>query len=233
MPSDYPMRINKYLALMKYSTRRGADELIKKGSVFINGKKAVLGDKVLETDKVEVKFRGEKPELVYYAYHKPRGIETHSSQRGGTEIKHVFPVKNLFPMGRLDKDSHGLIILTNDGRITERLLSPEYNHEKEYVVTTKNDLRSNFKQKMEAGVQIEREKTKRCKVEITGKRSFRVVLTEGKRHQIRRMCSALFQDVDDLMRVRIMNIELGKMKEGDYRKLEGEELGVFFKSLGL
>jgi 23S rRNA pseudouridine2604 synthase len=234
MESAYPMRINKYLAEMKHSTRRGADELIKKGIVYINDRKAVLGDKIEKTDRVEVRYRGgEKKELVYIAYHKPRGIVTHSAQHGDTEIKHVVPIKNIFPIGRLDKDSHGLIILTNDGRITDRLLSPNYDHEKEYVVTTKNELRSNFKAKMEAGVQIDRERTKPSKVEITGDKSFRVILTEGKRHQIRRMCSALFQEVDDLKRTRIMNIKLGNLKEGAYRTIEGAELKTFLQSLDL
>jgi 23S rRNA pseudouridine2604 synthase len=231
--TDGPKRINKHLADEKLTTRRGADELIKKGQVFINGRRAVLGDKVSKTDKVEVRYRGKEKPLVYYAYHKPRGIETHSSQRGGREIKHVFHDKGVFPIGRLDKDSHGLIILTNDGRITDRLLSPKYEHDKEYEVTTKNLLRSNFKEKMEAGVKIEREMTKKCKVQITGKKSFRVILTEGKRHQIRRMCSALFQDVDDLKRIRVMNIELGKMPEGSSRKIEGAELKSFLKLLDL
>lgn len=233
MEESYPMRINKYLALKKHSTRRGADELIKQGKVFINGKKAELGDKVSETDKVEVRFRGQRPRLVYIAYNKPRGIVTHSAQHGDTEIKHVVPIKGVFPIGRLDKDSHGLIILTNDGRITDRLLSPEYDHEKEYFVTTKNDLRSNFEEKMEAGVQIDREKTRPCEVEILGKRKFKVVLTEGKRHQIRRMCTALFQEVDDLERTRIMNIKLGDLKPGNYRTIEGKELEKFLSLLGL
>ena len=138
----YPVRINKYLAWKKISTRRGADELIKNKKVFINGKLAILGSKVNETDIVEV--RGIKTkEYVYFAYNKPIGIETSSPKEG------------LFPLGRLDKNSHGLIILTNDGRITDQLLNPKYFHEKEYVVKTSNKLRSNFKQKMEAGVNLD------------------------------------------------------------------------------
>jgi 23S rRNA pseudouridine2604 synthase len=233
MNEEFPMRINKYLALEKKSTRRGADELIKKRQVFINGRLAVLGDKVTETDQVEVRFRGQEPPKVYYAYHKPVGVVTHSAQRGDTEIKHVVPIKDVFPIGRLDKESSGLIILTNDGRITDRLLSPEYEHDKEYLVTTKEPLRSSFKGKMEAGVQIESERTKPAKVEIINDNTFKVVLTEGKKHQIRRMCAALFQEVDTLKRIRIMNISLDKLPAGSYRQILGEELETFLHGIDL
>ncbi len=227
------MRINKYLALKKHSTRRGADELIKEKKVFINGKLAVLGDKVNANDNVEVRFRGKLKPYKYIAYNKPIGLVTHSAQGKDKDIADEFPVPDVFPVGRLDKDSHGLIILTNDGRITERLLGPEHFHEKEYLVKTKNDLRTSFKEKMEAGVKIESEMTAKCKVQVIGKRKFKVTLTEGKKHQIRRMCSALFQEVEDLKRVRIMNIELGTLAEGSYREITGKELEVFLKSLDL
>jgi 23S rRNA pseudouridine2604 synthase len=216
--NDYPMRINKYLALQKISTRRGADELVEEKKVFINGKLAVLGSKVNETDKVEVKGAKSR-EYVYFAYNKPIGIETTS------------PKPHLFPLGRLDKASHGLLILTNDGRITEALLSPKYFHEKEYVVKTSNKLRSSFKDKMEAGVNIEGYKTKPCKVKIINDFTFQVILTEGKKHQIRRMCSVLFQEVADLKRERIMNIKLGNLKPKTLREIKGEELNIFLKSL--
>jgi len=214
------MRINKYLADKKISTRRGADELIKEKKVFVNGKVAELGAQVNETDKVEIK--GAKPkEYKYFAYNKPIGLETASPKEG------------LFPMGRLDKNSHGLLILTNDGRITEQLLSPKYFHEKEYVVKTSNKLRSNFKQKMETGVNIEGYQTKQCKVQIVNENTFRVILTEGKKHQIRRMCSALFQEIADLKRERIMNIKLGKLQPNASREIKGEELAIFLKSLAI
>ena len=217
-PNSFPMRINKYLAFKKISTRRGADELVVNKKVFINGKLALLGSKVNEGDKIEV--RGTKPkEYKYFAYNKPIGIETNSPQEG------------LFPLGRLDKASHGLLILTNDGRITDQLLNPKYFHEKEYVVRTSNKLRSNFKQKMEAGVNIEGYKTKPCKVKILNDFSFRVILTEGKKHQIRRMCSALFQEIADLKREKIMNIKLGNLKSNAFREIKGEELAIFLKSL--
>lgn len=223
---SYPMRINKYLALNKYSTRRGADELIEKHQVFINDRMAVLGDKVMEKDVVEVRFRGKQKPLVYFAYNKPKGLQTE-------EIKYDVALKDMFPIGRLDKDSHGLMILTNDGRVTDRLLSPKYDHEKEYVVSVKDKLRTSFKDKMEAGVKIEKETTLPCKVKVINENTFRIILTEGKKHQIRRMCVALFQEVRDLKRVRVMNINLGKLAVGAHRQIEGEELNVFLKSLGL
>jgi 23S rRNA pseudouridine2604 synthase len=218
---------------MKHSTRRGADDLIKEKKVFINGKLAVLGDKVMQGDNVEVRFRGKIKPRIYIAYNKPVGVVTHSAQGEDKDIADEFPVKDVFPVGRLDKDSHGLIILTNDGRITERLLGPTHAHEKEYSVKTKENLRSSFKAKMEAGVRIEDGVTLPCKVQITGAKSFKVILTEGKKHQIRRMCSVLFQEVEDLKRVRVMNIELGKLKEGQHREIVGKELETFLKSLDL
>jgi 23S rRNA pseudouridine2604 synthase len=212
------MRINKYLADRNISTRRGADELIKNKKVFINGRLAVLGDQVNETDKVEVRGAEEKKYL-YFAYNKPVGVETALPQED--------PFRGMFPLGRLDKASHGLLIVTNDGRITEALLSPDYDHEKEYVVQTKEKLRGNFKAKMEAGVNIEGYKTKKCKVEIINDNTFKVTLTEGKKHQIRRMCSALFQEVADLKRTRIMNIHLGALKPKAMREIKGKELSIF------
>jgi 23S rRNA pseudouridine2604 synthase len=227
------MRINKYLAWKKHSTRRGADELIEKKQVFINNRLAVLGDKINETDVVDVRFRGAQKPYIYIAYNKPRGIVTHSAGPGQQEIRQVVAIKDVFPIGRLDRESRGLIILTNDGRITDGLLNPKAVHEKEYLVLTKERLRGSFKAKMEAGVKIDQEMTKPCKVEIVKDNLFRVTLTEGKTHQIRRMCDALFQEVVDLTRVRIMNIRLGKLGEGDYRKIEGDELKEFLGMLGM
>ena len=240
----YPMRINKYLAFKKHSTRRGADELIIGGKVFLNGKLAVLGDKVNEADNVEVRFRGKVKPYLYFAYNKPRGIVTHSAQNDDKDIddelfndskgkKMPKEMSGVFPIGRLDKDSYGLIILTNDGRITERLLGPEFAHEKEYVVKTANPLRASFKKNIEALTKIEKDKIKPCKVEVLSNNLFKIILTEGKKHQIRRMCSAVFQEIESLKRVRVMNIELGKLGEGQYRKIEGKELEVFLKSLDL
>ena len=139
----------------------------------------------------------------------------------------------VFPIGRLDKDSHGLIILSNDGRITDRLLSPTHEHEKEYIVRTKSKLRDNFKQRMEEGVNIEGYMTKPAKIRLINDSTFNITITEGKKHQIRRMVVALYNEVQDLQRTRVLNIELGKLKTGEFRTIEGEELKTFLKALGL
>jgi len=232
----YPMRINKYLALKGHSTRRGADELIDKHRVLINGRIAVLGDKVNETDKVEVKSGKKGTERLYFAYNKPRGVITHSPGESETDIRESVPEladKGVFPIGRLDKDSHGLIILTNDGRITDRLLNPAAEHDKEYTVKTKYPMRDSFRTHMEAGVDIEGYVTKPAKVKILGEKSFSITLTEGKKHQVRRMVVAMHNEVEDLKRSRVLNIKLGKLHAGAFRPIEGEELKEFLQLLGL
>lgn len=230
MTDTYPMRINKHLAHKNLCTRREADELIKAGKVLINGVPAKLGDKVNEKDEVKVLFRPKK--YRYFAYHKPRGVITHSPQGDEVDIKQVSPIEGVFPIGRLDKDSSGLIILTDDGRITDKLLNPDYVHEKEYVVTTKEELKETFKSKMEKGVDIEGYMTKPATVEILGARTFSVILTEGKKHQIRRMCAALGYVVNTLERRRIMNIQLSGLASGESRPILGQELATFLKALG-
>jgi len=231
-PNMAPIRINKYLADHGYTTRRGADTLIEQGLVFINDRKAVLGDKVMPDDTVHVATKT-KPAYRYIAYYKPKGIVTHSPQGREKEIKDVVPIEGIFPIGRLDKNSHGLIILTNDGRITDRLLNPAHEHEKEYIVTTAHKLRSRFKEKMESGVLIEGYRTKPTRVKILGDNTFRITLTEGKRHQIKRMVVALFNEVTDLKRTCIMNIQLGNLSPGSYRDIEGAERAIFLENLGL
>jgi len=228
------IRINKYLAGKGYATRRGADELIGQGRVFVNGKPARLGDKVTDTDTVEVRFGRRKPVYRYYAYNKPRGVVTHSPGEGEMDIKQVLPeLAELFPVGRLDKDSHGLIILTDDGRVTERLLSPHREHDKEYVVRTKLPLRPSVKARLEEGVLIEGYQTKPAKVRILGENTASITLTEGKKHQVRRMVVALGNEVVDLKRVRVLNVSLGKLKAGEARPIEGDELNEFLNRLGL
>ncbi len=226
----YPMRINKYLAAHNYCTRRQADELVERGLVFINGKPAVLGEKVREKDVVDVKWRQTK--YRYFAYNKPRGIITHSPQGDEKDIASTVPIHGVFPVGRLDKDTHGLIILTDDGRITDKLLNPDFAHEKEYVVKTAVKIRPSFKGHMEAGVDIGNYVTKKCKVRIMNDRLFSITITEGKKHQIRRMCAALHNDAIELQRKRIVNIELEGLKAGEYRAIQGKELTGLLKALG-
>lgn len=230
-PISNGVRINKYLATRGISTRKDADTLISKGLVSINGRKAVLGDKVQETDKVEV--RGVRTKYRYFAYHKPLGVVTHSPQFGEKDIVQSIPLRSLFPVGRLDKRSSGLIILTDDARVTDRLLNPASAHDKEYRVTVDRPLPDDFKKMMERGVHIEGYVTKPCHVDIRGEDKFSVTLTEGKKHQIRRMCDALGVGAKDLERVRIMNVRLGSMKPNEYREIVGSELAQFLKHLGL
>jgi 23S rRNA pseudouridine2604 synthase len=247
--NPFPMRINKYLSHVHKMTRKTADSLVAKGQIKINDKVAVLGDKVTENDIVEVKqeqLESMRKEYAYYAYNKPVGIVTHSPLHDEMDIKQVlmknsslapYITKSLFPVGRLDKKSVGLIILTNDGRVTDRLLNPEYIHDKEYIVTTVQTLPHFFKKHMEAGIMIGDEKngykTQPAKVELMGPNTFSITLTEGKRHQIRRMCEALRVDVRELKRIRVMNIRLGKLAPNTTRRIDGKELEDFLKSLGL
>ncbi len=231
----YPMRINKYLALKKYCTRTAADTYITEGRVKINGRKAVLGDKVKEGDAVVIDLP--KQSFRYLAYNKPRGIITHSAQKDidpdEKDIKEVMPIQGVFPVGRLDKDSYGLIILTDDGRLTDALLNPEHEHEKEYDVVCATKLPSYFKGRLEAGIDIGGYTTKPCSITMRGDKKFTIKLTEGKKHQIRRMVGALGQSTVDLRRTRILNIELGSLKSGQFRKINGAELHAFLKHLGL
>lgn len=229
--AEYPMRINKYLASKKYCTRREADELVAKGRVMINGRRAALGDKVNETDDVVVNFRARQ--YRYIAFYKPRGVITHSPQAGEKDIASMVPIPGIFPVGRLDKDSYGLIILTDDGRLTDALLNPEHEHEKEYEVLCTSDLPGFFKKHMEAGVDIEGYRTRPSEVRILGARKFAIVLSEGKKHQIRRMCAAFGLTTAELKRTRIMHIRLGNLKSGEYRAIEGAELDTLLQETGL
>jgi 23S rRNA pseudouridine2604 synthase len=234
MQNEYPMRINKYLAKQGVATRRGADELVARGKVLINGRVAVLGDKVNKSDKVELRDKSSPKKFLYYAYNKPVGVITHSPQLGEKDIKKSVTLpKDIFPIGRLDKDSSGLIILTNDGRVTDRLLNPEYEHDKEYRVRTSDPLRESFKKTMESGVNIEGYLTAPCTVRKTGPKSFTITLTEGKKHQIRRMVSAMHNTVVELERTRILNIRLDNLGTGTWRAIDGEELKTFLTQIGM
>ena len=238
MPKEgYPMRLNKYLAHEGVATRRDADLLIEAGKVRVNGRVAELGQKVEEGDIVELSGKRQAKRLYYFAYHKPVGVITHSPQGEEEDVREnvTLPegMPELFPVGRLDKDSHGLMILTNDGRITDRLLNPAYDHEKEYRVKVEQPLRESFAKSMSDGVLIEDYMTQPCHVEKTGERSFTITLAEGKKHQIRRMVAAHHNVVTELERVRIMNITLGTLKPGALRPIEGDELAEFLASLDL
>ncbi len=234
---EFPIRINKYLAEIGVASRREADVLVEKGLVIVNGKPALTGQKVLETDKVVI--TGTQKPKHYIAYYKGRGIITHSPTESEidivTKLKKDYGITGLAPVGRLDKDSEGLIILSNDGRITGPLLDPELNHEKEYSVTVDKAVSKTFVTFMQLGVDIEGYRTKPAKVVTTDKnpKRFNLIITEGKKHQIRRMCAALGYQIDSLKRVRIMNIEIKGLKPNQYRKITGPELQEFLGTLGI
>jgi 23S rRNA pseudouridine2604 synthase len=234
---EYPMRINKYLAHQGIASRREADVLVAAGKVLINGIKARNGDQVTETDKVEL--LGATKTKSYLAYYKGRGIITHSPSEKEVDIAQRllkdYGINNVAPIGRLDKDSEGLMILSNDGRITGPLLDPESDHEKEYEVTVDKPTSGMFIKAMTAGVDIEGYRTKPAKVTShkTNDKKFTIILTEGKKHQIRRMCAALGYQIQSLKRVRIMSIKLDKLKPNQYRKIAGPELKELLKELGL
>jgi 23S rRNA pseudouridine2604 synthase len=238
MPDDsFPMRLNKYLARNNVCSRREADELIAAEKVTIDGKVARLGSKV-ESEKslVEVFFRkGKQKELVYLAFNKPRGVTSHSPQQGEKEISDIldFPIE-VYPVGRLDRDSSGLILLTNDGRVTDKLLNPERKHEKEYLVRVDKEVTEGFLNKMKNGVTLDDGYvTQKCEAREINENQFALTLTEGKKHQIRRMCAELGFQVKELKRVRIMGLRLGKIPAGRYREITGSELKDFLGSIGL
>ncbi len=234
------MRINKYLKDKGLSTRRGADDLIAKGSVYVNGKRATLGQEVTGKDSVEIRgVKGVREQaLVYIAYNKSIGILTNNDEKGGKDILSVTSFKDkdgksirVFPVGRLDKDSHGLILMTNDGRVTDKLLSPRFKHEKEYVVTVDKPFNDVFLTRMESGIRMDGSVTKKAHTERVSPNRFKITLTEGKKRQIRRMCEALHYDVMDLQRIRIMNVELGTLEPGEYRHLNDQEKKALLASL--
>ncbi len=231
------IRLNKYLADQRVSSRREADVLIATKKVLINGKIAKIGDRVQEGD--EVTLGGETKSKRYLAYYKGRGIITHSPAAGemdiATRLKKDYSITDVSPVGRLDKDSEGLIILSNDGRITGPLLDPEADHEKEYSVTVDKNVTPAFLKLLELGVVIEGYRTKPGKAVGTPKnlKRFNLTITEGKKHQIRRMCAALGYQVESLKRVRVMNVELGALKPNQFRKLGDNELKLFLAELGI
>ncbi|MSU45201.1 MAG: rRNA pseudouridine synthase [Candidatus Zambryskibacteria bacterium] len=232
--NTYPVRINKYLAHKGLATRTGVDELIKSSKILINGVVAKLGDKVLETDKIVVRGTHNKKKYVYFAYNKPKGVVSTNPQRDEKGIMESVKVpEKVFPIGRLDKESHGLIILTNDGRITDRLLNPIYDHEKEYVVEVDRKFTPGFLRNMQGGVDIGEAVTKPAIVSKIEENIFSITLTEGRNRQIRRMTEKLGYTVRDLQRIRIQNIELSNTPLNSYREIKDEELNEFLKSIKL
>ena len=221
------IRINKYLADAGVCSRREADKAVENGLVMINGQKAVAGSRVEKGD--EVTYKGKSisriDDLVLIAFNKPIGIVCTTDKRDPDNIiDYISHEKRIFPIGRLDKDSEGLILLTNDGDIVNKILRSSNHHEKEYIVKVNKDITPEFLQNMAAGVPILDTVTLPCKLSQIDRTTFSIILTQGLNRQIRRMCEALGYRVRSLQRVRIMNIRLGRLKSGTYRNLTPQEL---------
>ena len=224
---DTDVSLNKYISMTGICSRREADTWIDAGRIEINGVVARKGNRVLPTDIVTLDGKPvtSKPDTVYIALHKPPGI-TCTTDRSDKDniIDFIAYSERIFPIGRLDKPSSGLILLTNDGDIVNRILRAENHHEKEYIVTVDKPLNNEFVRRMQQGIPMLGTVTRKCKVEILHPRSFRIILTQGLNRQIRRMCEYLDYEVVTLKRVRIMHIALGDLKPGAWRHLQGKEL---------
>ncbi|WP_078410100.1 23S rRNA pseudouridine(2604) synthase RluF [Priestia abyssalis] len=228
------MRINKYISEAGKASRRGADKLITDGRVTINGKRATIGSQVEPGDDVRVDGNqiGIARNNVYIALNKPVGI-TSTTEKGvkGNIIDLVNHPLKIFNIGRLDKDSEGLILLTNDGDIVNEILRAENKHEKEYIVSVDKPITPEFLKKMSEGVKILGTKTLPCKVDQLSKFDFQIILTQGLNRQIRRMCAELGYEVYRLQRTRIMNIHLGSLPPGQWRDLSKKERTQLFREL--
>ncbi len=226
-------RLNKFISESGYCSRREADKLIEQNRVQINGKTPELGTKVMPGDKVTVNGKPiaasaeNKSDRVYIAYNKPIGItcttERHVKGNIVDAIKHK---ERIFPIGRLDKPSEGLIFLTSDGDIVNKILRAENAHEKEYVVTVDKPLNERFKSRMEKGIPILGTVTKPCKVKVINRNQFSIILTQGLNRQIRRMCEYLGYEVTKLKRTRIMNVTLKGLKVGQWREMTKQEMAT-------
>lgn len=228
------MRINKYISESGKASRRGADKLITDGRVTINGKKATIGSQVEPGDDVRVdgnQIRVARNH-VYIALNKPVGI-TSTTEKGvkGNIVDLVNHPLRIFNIGRLDKDSEGLILMTNDGDIVNEILRSENKHEKEYIVSVDKPITPEFVKKMSEGVKILGTKTLPCKVTQLSKYDFQIILTQGLNRQIRRMCAELGYEVYRLQRIRIMNIHLGNLPPGQWRDLSKKEKTQLFREL--
>ena len=222
-------RINKYLSEVGFCSRRVADSLIEEGKVTINGEIPEMGTKVEDGDQVEVEGqrieKSTKHEKIYLVFNKPAGIVCTTDRRVESDniIDFIKYPTRIFPIGRLDKPSEGLIFLTNDGDIVNKILRARNNHEKEYIVSVNRPINRDFIQSMSNGVEILDTITKNCFVKQLGPKKFRIILTQGLNRQIRRMCESLGFRVKSLKRVRIMNIKLD-VSTGEYREFTKEEL---------
>ena len=226
---DQSISLNKYISDSGYCSRREADKLIEAGRVILNDNIAELGSRYYPGDVVEVDGsyikEQKKEKLVYLAFNKPVGITTTTeTEVKGNIISFINYPKRIFPIGRLDKDSEGLIFLTNDGDIVNKVLRAGNMHEKEYIVRVNKPIDSGFIHTMSSGVRILRTKTLPCKVFPIGRQTFRIILTQGLNRQIRRMCETLDYNVVSLQRVRIMNISLDKLAVGKWRYLSEVEI---------
>lgn len=233
--NEKEIRLNKYLAQAGICSRRDADRLIETGQVTVNDRIAQPGTKVQRGDKVCFQGRliGGRQEVAVLAYYKPVGVicserDRHADKLLTNELH--YPVRVTYA-GRLDKDSEGLLLLTNDGDLIDSLMRGANRHEKEYVVKVKSEITDEFLQEMSRGVYLsELDKTTRpCQVERLGKFTFRIILTQGLNRQIRRMCQALGYEVHSLKRVRVANVTLGGLKPGEYRILKGKELEELYE----
>lgn len=221
------IRLNKYISESGFCSRREADKLIESGLVTIDGKKAEMGTKVSKGQVVKVngKLISKEEDLVYIALNKPVGITCTTEHKvKGNIVDFVKHKKRIFPIGRLDKDSQGLIFMTNDGDIVNKILRAGNNHEKEYIVTVNKPINEEFVRRMSSGIKILGQVTKKCYVKKEGNNTFRIILTQGLNRQIRRMCEALGYEVIKLKRIRIMNVDLGDLKIGQWRDLTYNEL---------
>ncbi|WP_113637157.1 23S rRNA pseudouridine(2604) synthase RluF [Nubsella zeaxanthinifaciens] len=233
---DFSTRLNKYISESGLCSRRAADKYIELGQVFINGKRAKVGDKVAPGDMVSVNGQKIEPRegnsTVILAYNKPVGI-TSTTESGVKDniVDHVNYNERVFPIGRLDKDSQGLIFLTNNGDLVNKILRAGNNHEKEYLVTVDKPITEEFITDMGKGVPILGVMTKKCKVKKEGSHVFRITLIQGLNRQIRRMCEHFGYQVAKLERVRIMHIKLKGLAVGDWRELEEEELNKLYELL--
>ncbi|MDA7706078.1 MAG: 23S rRNA pseudouridine(2604) synthase RluF [Flavobacteriaceae bacterium] len=228
-------RLNKYLSEAGYCSRRAADKLIDEGRVTINGVVPEMGTKVLEGDEVKVDGKtilNEAKKRTYIAFNKPVGIvcTTDTGVEKDNIIDYIQYPSRIFPIGRLDKDSEGLILLTDDGDIVNKILRASNNHEKEYIVSVDKPISQTFIQRMSSGIPILETVTKKCEVQKLSTYEFKIILTQGLNRQIRRMCEYLNYEVQSLKRTRIMNIHL-KCDVGTYRDLTDEELKTLNETL--